>query len=352
VSLTPVVLSLDIRGAGRDRSTTDKLVRLGARRDTAPREEQASHAALLIAYDDSAQEFQLKNSWGENTYRRFAYDDITGGSVTTAAGVILDVASPLGPFSVRDNPQAFIGRWMLTDGEFGQTPGTLDIYLSPINPTIRRIGTFFSPSGAVYRVNGSAERGPCASSSILRGRILPDTLVNAGHHYTAYLFDDKRTMMVGEAMLLTGGTVRGFVARKTAPLPTTPASSRTNLSNAKRVLFGDWRIDLENESAHLLIKRFNDSTGNFEGTYNPENGSPYGAYASLQGDSFVAWTDAPTAAAFRLFAGHFADGQKEVVAGYGNGNGSASLFPLPVGRSDRRRTETSRSRAVMPGHSE
>jgi hypothetical protein len=351
VSLTPVVLSLDIRGAGRDRSTTDKLVRLGARRDTAPREEQASHAALLIAYDDSAQEFQLKNSWGENTYRRFAYDDITGGSVTTA-GVILDVASPLGPFSVRDNPQAFIGRWMLTDGEFGQTPGTLDIYLSPINPTIRRIGTFFSPSGAVYRVNGSAERGPCASSSILRGRILPDTLVNAGHHYTAYLFDDKRTMMVGEAMLLTGGTVRGFVARKTAPLPTTPASSRTNLSNAKRVLFGDWRIDLENESAHLLIKRFNDSTGNFEGTYNPENGSPYGAYASLQGDSFVAWTDAPTAAAFRLFAGHFADGQKEVVAGYGNGNGSASLFPLPVGRSDRRRTETSRSRAVMPGHSE
>jgi hypothetical protein len=223
---------------------------------------------------------------------------------------------------VRDNPQAFIGRWMLTDGEFGQTPGTLDIYLSPINSTIRRIGTFFSTAGAIYRVNGWADKGTLRFFIDPTRPDLPDSLVNVGHQYTAYLFDDKRTMMVGDAKLLTGGTVRGFVAWKTASLPTTPAASRTNLSNAKRVLFGDWRIDLENETGHLLIKRFNESTGNFEGTYNRENGSPYGAYASLQGNSFVAWTDAPTAAAFRLFSGHFADGQMEVVAGYGSGNGS------------------------------
>ena len=31
---------------------------------------------------------------------------------------------------------------------------------------------------------------------------------------------------------------------------------------------------------------------------------------------------APTADAFRLFSGHFADAQKSIVAGYGNGNGS------------------------------
>src|SRR5262249_29884140 len=68
---------------------------------------------------------------------------------------------------------------------------------------------------------------------------------------------------------------------------------------------------------------FNESTGNFEGTYNPENRTPYGAYVSFRDDSFVMWTDAPTADAFRLVSGHFADDQKKIVAGYGSGNGSA-----------------------------
>jgi hypothetical protein len=281
----------------------------------------AAHAALLIGYDDGAQEFQLKNSWGENTYRRFAYDNITGGSVMTA-GVILDVASPLGRFSVRDNSQAFIGRWLLTDGEFGQTAGTLDIYLSPINPGTKRIGAFFSPGGAIYRVNGSADNGTLRFFIDVTQPNLPGSVLNVGHQYTAYLFDHDRTMMVGDATLLSNGTVRGFVARKTQALPTTPTASRNNLLDPKRILLGDWRIELETEIGHLLLNNFNESTGNFEGTYNPENQSPYGGYASLQGDSFVAWTDAPTADAFRLFAGHFADDQMRVVAGYGNGNGS------------------------------
>ena len=286
----------------------------------------ASHAALLIGYDDNAQEFQMKNSWGENTFRRFAYDNVTGGKVTTA-GAILDIASPLGQFSVRDNPQAFIGRWMLTDsgqiGEVGEDAGTLDIYLSPINPSSKRIGTFFSPEGAAYRVNGFADKGTLRFFIDSAQPNLPHTLLNVGYQYTAYLFDDKRTMMVGDVAPLPSGAVRGFVARKTQALPTTPVSSRANLSDPNRLILGDWRIDLENEIGHLLITRFNGSIGIFEGTYNPENRTPYGAYASLQGDSFVMWTDAPTAEAFRTFvSGHFVDDQKKIVAGYGNGNGS------------------------------
>ena len=236
-----------------------------------------SHAALLIGYDDEAQEFQMKNSWGENTYRRFAYDNITGGSIQTA-GVILDVASPLVRFSVGDNPQAFIGRWILTAG--GQA-GDLDIYLSPVNPASKRIGTFFSSDGTAYRVNGFADRGTLLFFIDPTRPNLPTTLFNMGYQFTAYLFDDKRTMMAGDLTLPDGSAIRGFIARKTQALPTTPVSSRANLTDPKRVLFGDWRIDLENEIGHLLLKNFNEATGNFEGTYNPENQSAYGAYASL-----------------------------------------------------------------------
>jgi len=293
----------------------------------------AAHAALLVGYDDDVQEFQMKNSWGENTFLRFAYDNITGGSIYQA-GAILDVASPIGPFSARDNPQAFVGRWLLSDsgqiGARGEQPGILDIYLSPINPDIKRIGTFFSPSGSAYRVNGFADKGTLRFFIDQAQPNLPEKAVDVGRQYTAYLFDDKRTMMTGDVMLLASGPVRGFLARKSEALPTTPVVSRANLSDPQRVLFGDWRIILENESGDLLISRFNASSGNFEGTYNPDQGTPYNAYASLQGDSFAAWTDAPTAASFRLFSGHFADTQKRIVAGYGNGYGSG--YGVSVGQ--------------------
>ena len=163
----------------------------------------ASHAALLIGYDDEAQEFQLKNSWGENTYRRFAYDNITGGSIETA-GVILDVASPLVRFSVGDDPQAFVGRWIFTAG---RQAGDLDIYLSPVNPASKRIGTFFSSDGTTYRVNGFADRGTLLFFIDPTRPNLPTTLFNVGYQFTAYLFDDNRTMMAGDLTLPDGSAI-------------------------------------------------------------------------------------------------------------------------------------------------
>ena len=66
----------------------------------------AGHAALLIGYDDNLQEFQMKNSWGGNTWVRFAYDNITGGSID-AAGVILAVDPPRGVVLGRQQSASF-----------------------------------------------------------------------------------------------------------------------------------------------------------------------------------------------------------------------------------------------------
>ncbi|OQX27912.1 MAG: hypothetical protein BWK80_03000 [Desulfobacteraceae bacterium IS3] len=79
--------------------------------------ESNGHSVLLVGYDDTAQCFKVKNSWGsrwgENGYFRIAYDDVTddvkfGSYAVSASGVYLDGAAGLFTIANKGNADLIV----------------------------------------------------------------------------------------------------------------------------------------------------------------------------------------------------------------------------------------------------
>ncbi len=276
----------------------------------------ASHAALIVGYDDASRTFLMKNSWGENDYRRYHYDNVTRGFVQQAA-IITDVLPPAADFTVEENPQAYLGRWLLTDaGQPGVTnadaAGVLDIYLIPVAGRRFRLGSFFAQDGTAYRVNGA-----------LNGRVLEFNIdpqnpnpkfadPASGMRYQAILFSDKRTMMAGRASAgPSGGFTRGFVARKLSALPYVPFQ-RAASPAPDTIMKTTWEIELDGESGVVIFDRFVASENKYYGTFRPDVGAPGNAWAVVNGDRVTIWSDQNT---LRIYNGWFANGSKSVIAG-------------------------------------
>jgi hypothetical protein len=286
-----------------------------------------SHAAILVGYDDAAQQFQMKNSWGENDFRPYHYDNITRGFVQAAAA-ITSVAPPSGPFPVIDNPSAFLGRWLLTDkGQpgliNGDAQGMLDIYNVP-GPRTFRIGTFNAQDGSLYRVNG-----------FLNGRVLtfwidpvkPDlTLTDgvSGHRYQAMIFDDKRTIMTGRVAMGTGNFSRGFTARKIAPFSVAPVQ-RSAPPTPSTILKGYWSVEVEGELATLFFDRYDSSRNQFLGFFEVAGGTRGNAYGVVNGDGVTITSEQNT---FRLYFTHFINDSKTALAGFFNGNPGTGIVAV------------------------
>lgn len=276
----------------------------------------ASHAALLVGYDDANQTFRMKNSWGENDFRPYHYDNVTRGFVQLAA-VITDVLPPAANFPVEENPQAYLGRWLLTDaGQPGSmnadAAGILDIYLIPVAGRRYRLGTFFAQDGTAYRVNGA-----------LNGRVLEFNIdpqnpnpkfadPASGMRYQAIMFADKRTMMTGRASAgLTGGFTRGFVARKLQALPYAPFQ-RPAPPTPDTIMKTTWQVELDEEAGVFLFNRYVASENKYYGTFRPNGGAVGNAWAVVNGDRVTLWSDQNT---LRIYNGWFANGSKTVIAG-------------------------------------
>ncbi len=287
----------------------------------------ASHAAILVGYDDVAQRFEMKNSWGENDFRPYHYDNITRGFVQQAVAITA-VASPAGPFPVIDNPGAFLGRWLLTDkGQpgliSGDAAGVLNIYLTP-GATAKRLGTFNAQDGSQYRVNG-----------VLNGRVLtfwidpsnPDqvfTAPAAGRRYQAMLFDDKRTMMTGRAAVGTAGFSAGFTARKIAPLPF-DAVTRSAAPTPSTILKGYWAVELEGETATLFFDRYDPSRNQFIGFFEPVGAARGVAYGVVNGNSVTITSEQ---SGLRLYFTYFVNDAKTALAGFFGGNPGSGIVAV------------------------
>jgi hypothetical protein len=312
----------------------------------------ALHAAVLIGYDDSKQAFLLRNSWGENSARNFSYDFATLGHISEAA--IVTAVSPITvkPSGLPNNLSALLGRWLLTDGMqpgLVSTHGTglLDIYSLPMAQSkLGRLGTFFAEDGTSYRVNGrfliDPQNNPNGGVEFYidpsQPDVSPTATIAGGRHYIAtHLFEmaseNEFAMMVGNATK-PSGDVQSFVLHKTSPLPTSVPVPLSAARSGNTAMIGWWEIYWEDQAGTLIFNRFDSSTGNFVGFYQPFGSNQrVTAWGGVNGNSMIVITNSPNV---RLAIGSFADSTQGVAAGDYQPSNPSSAFvavlrnPAPV----------------------
>ena len=279
----------------------------------------ASHALILMGYDDATGMFQAKNQWAENTWRGFSYDLVSQGHVQ-AAFVIDRVKDPTPQFRLDDNGAAFMGRWTLVDAGVN---GVLDIYGGPVLGTtspLGRIGTFFDAAGNAYRVNG---RSVGQYFEFYIDRASPDfaTGSQTGDHYQVVVLENPKVggsfAFVGQATG-PGGAVRGVYATTRPPLP--PVAGPGPLYGPD--LVGTWQVITDNGPDLLQIKTFDPATGALTGQLGiatgPQANVVTGSLGSNGVDVTLTWTVGPPGP-LRLtqtVQGRVMLGQRGIMAGF------------------------------------
>ncbi len=202
------------------------------------------HQVLLIGYDRTDPNdpvFIAKNSWGGTSYQRLEYAFVTASSDPIQAVVVDGVRDPS---RTELRPQGALGRWDLVgDG----TGGTLDVTrLSGFYAAAdlngqqdRRLGAFFDPSDAPYRVNGSVD----AASLLLDFRIdfahpALDYETLTGEHFIGTIARSDPTFLAGTYVPAGGGAPRGFYADKDGPFASVPGGATAEAAT----FVGSWRI--------------------------------------------------------------------------------------------------------------
>ena len=235
------------------------------------------HQVLLIGYDATDPDhpyFIAKNSWGGSSYQKVGYGFITDDANFIEAVVLTGVRDPS---QTGYRPQRALGRWDLVgDGE----KGTLDITrLSGFYPASRsngqqdhRLGAFFDPSNAPYRVNGSvdaSDRGIDFWYDPANPALDYETL--SGTHFTGALAPGDATLMAGTYIPAGFGSARGFYARKDGPYSSVPGGT----SVQPAAFLGRWRVHGLGMDSVLVIDSVL-STGAFEGSTTHDGGAVNG----------------------------------------------------------------------------
>jgi hypothetical protein len=291
----------------------------------------AAHVAVLIGYDDAQRVFLLRNSWGENSARKFSYNFATMNHIREAAVVTSVAPITAKPSGLPDNLSVLIGRWLLTDAMqpgLVSTHGTgmLDIYSLPMaQSTLSRLGTFFAEDSTSYRVNGrfvvDPQNNPTGRLEFYidpsQPDVSPTATMTGGTHYVAThlfksAFNNEFAMMVGNAETPSGAK-QSFVLHKTRPLPASMPVPLSAARSSNTTMIGSWEIYWEDQAGTLIFSSFDSSTDKFVGSYLPFGSKQrVTAWGAVNGNGMIVITDLPY---LRLAMGTFADSTRSVAAG-------------------------------------
>ena len=270
--------------------------------------QQASHAMLMVGFDDAKRVFWVKNSWGEASFVLFSYDWVTRGAVFEAA-TILSVASPDGDFDAQRNMQLFIGRWNL-DHDGWQ--GTLDIHrlpgnASPSDPE-RRLGTYFGPDGIARRVNGAISGNRMDFYIDWNTPNLPATALQ-GMHFVTYVYDKARTSMAGY-MIDTNGNRWSVTAQKGGWVTGVP---RSGSGLAPAAYSGRWSLDTDG-TVGLLALQASDA-GALSGTFTDDRGLVAAVSGEVASDPRFVTFRFVQAGTVRSYSGYLNGRARGIMAG-------------------------------------
>lgn len=244
----------------------------------------AGHAVLIVGYDDRAQRFRIKNSWGsewaDGGYAWISYEFIERAAY--AAAWIESVLPPDLPFNHDNHPQLALGRWQLN---FDGWKGLLDIYNLPVAAAggrvqNRRLGTLFMADGRTFRVNGEL-KGQALSFWVDWKR--PDLPADAltGARFDTWLFSRDVRGMAGR--LREGqGPVYAVEAVK-GDAPVTGRARDGGLSPASYL--GRWDFRHDGWPGRLEIESAAAGAGQLRGRYVDAQGRSFPLNGTVQPDA-------------------------------------------------------------------
>ena len=264
---------------------------------------------LMVGYDDAAQIFHVKNSWGSTSFERFSYDWVTTGTIGDAA-TILTVADPSAPFGTNENKQLVLGRWNL---DFDGWRGALDLYRLPgdgsASASDRRMGTYFGPDGVARRVNGTITGNRLDLYIDWNVPNMSAFVLGQGMHFVTYLYGQEKTTMAGE-MIAADGNRWSVTAQKGQWLSGIPRSPAI-LSTA--AYSGRWELDTDGVKGNLAISAT--TGGQITGTFTTAGGAAYAVSGAVTADPRVFSFVIMDGAQYPSYQGHLNGHALGIMAG-------------------------------------